>query len=837
MRRPDQIDATLAKHFAWSFAGVGGARAAADLEERLRAAELQAGEALAEADADGGPPDESVEPDDVDQTGAERARERARKACRPLASAIEEAWAIDDDELAARATKRLLARAERLGFVLLGFDEEPTLAVRLVRLLVRHGPKMSRRQRERAAHVATLLPLYDAEVADLVVEVARSGDREMARALMADEEWSPELGDELGVAARLADVVDSGPSHSSRVVAIDMLSLLGPAASASAAPVLRRALRLPSFAVRSHAMHALATAEPCAVVEADLVQVLRDLALYPPPDALADEEHEDDEHLLADALLLALAQVKPEEAEETLLDVIDAEHDTMWLDAGWATEALAVAFPETASVMVDHWLKCARAHHRMRALGALARLPDALAERRLAFAASDPAFAVRDAARRQWLERFPRACPVGPADVTGAALLEGPPSDRYLSRLAVMQGRVRAACRSMARALLAEAPDREALVLLLQLVGDDADSEEPSFASRDADDAWAPTIVRRFGELGVEALRLLAARFPEPESFGWMRRLGDLVERGVIAREHAGPLRDLAARHVASLDAGRVDDALRVLGQLGAPAELLDRVLSLALDDDPGASQARALLVAWPDRTLDARLASEMALALADRDWPRLEHAAAVGLARGGHGAMVIAGRVLEVAEREEDAVEAGVECARRLRERSALSDAWATGALSRPESPLFAVAARAWMRSPAIRASLEAALGSTARGGASAVEAAVALLHGEPPLSARDRRLSVLLERSQPAARAELLYAMCVHGAPFGLVWPYLEALMVSADRRVTGALTGVAPSLRSPRARACLRGLLPRVVDADLAADIEEALGAESASYWAEG
>jgi hypothetical protein len=847
MTRPDQIDAVLAKHFAWSFAGPG---VAFDIEGRLRAARAS-DETSPDADADLDAAAVAPEQADrlpPDERGAERARERARKACEPLALAVEEVWALDlaeraDDghaQQAVRATKRLLARAERLGFVLLGFDEQPTLAVRLVRLLVRHGPRMTRRQRERAAHVATLLPLYDPEVGELLVEVAVSGDREMARALMSDEEWRPELGDELAVAARLADVIDSGPSHSCRVVAIDMLSLLGPAARATATPSVSRALRLPSFAVRGHAMHALATAEPSGVAAADLVQVLRDLALYPPPDALADEEHEDDERLLADALLTALATVRPPEVEEILLDVIDAEHDTMWLDAGWATEALAVAFPETAGVMVDHWLKCAHAHHRMRALGALARLPDELAEPRLVVAASDPAFSVRDLARRQWLERFPRACPAAVAQLVGAGLLEAAPSERFLSRLAVMQGRVRAACRSMARALLAEAPAREALVLLLQLVGDDAESAEPSFApldSPDASDAWAPALVRRFGAAGVDGLCALAARFPEPESFGWMRRLGDLVERGVIPREQASSLRDLAARHVASADVGRADDALRVLALLGAPAPLLDRVLSLALDDDPSAPQARALIVSWPDRALDARLASEMALALADRDWPRLEHAAAVGLARGGHGAMVIAGRVLEVAEREEDAVEAAVECARHLRERGALADAWAVEAVRRPESPLFAVAARAWWRSTAVRPGLERALASTARGGGSAVEAALALLHADPPLSPRDRRLPPLLERSGPAARADLLYAMCVHGAPFALVWPYLEGLMVSGDRRVTEALTGVAACLRAPRARVCLRSLLPRVVDAELAADIEEALGAASASFWAEG
>jgi hypothetical protein len=822
MRHGDRIDTSLAKHFAWTFVRPGDTT---DLVERLRSADGEGQERVA---ADSLPPL-------ANEQEIERARERSRKACRPLALGVAEVWELADDEASARATKRLLNRADRLGVALVGMDAFSREAVHLLRLFVRHAPKMTRRQRDRAAYAATMLPLDHPETADLLVEVARCADREMARALRSDEDWRPTVGDEDALVARLADVIDAAPAHACRVVAIDLLHLFD--RRDAAAPALRRALRLPSFAVRAHALHALATSQPCAVLEADLVHVLRDLVAHAPPDALADDDHEEDERTLADAVVIALAHVQPEEAEEALLDLIDAEHETMWLDAGWATEALAVAFPETAAVMVDHWLKCARVHERSRALAALGRLPDELAEARLRLAASDPALAVREAARRQWLDRFQRACPAGPADVPGAGLLPTAPSERFASRLAVMQGRVRAARQAMARALLAEAPDPEALVLLLQLVGDDTESYEPSFASRERDEGWAATIVQQFGAPGVEGLCTLAARFAEPESFGWMRRLGDLVERGLIAREHAAPLRALAARHVASDDAGRVDDSLRVLSLVGAPRELLDRVLSLALEDDLGAPEARGLAIAWPDRTIDARLASEMALALAEHDWTRLHHSTAVGLARGGHAASVIAQRVLEVAERHEGAIDAAVECARHLKDRGHLSDDWALAALVRPESPIFTVAARVWRRSAPVRARLEAALVSAARGGASAVEAAIALLHAEPPISPRDRRIADLLDRAGPAYRAELVYAVCVHGAPFSLVAPHLEALLVSADPNVTGCLTGVAVWLKSPKARAFLRDLLPRVVDGELSADIEDALGTVPASFWAEG
>jgi|SRR5579884_1090653 len=825
MRGRDQIDATLAKYFAWAFARPSEVADVADVAARLRASERPSAPVPAD-----------LPPPAIDERELERSREKARALCRPLAAAVDEAWALGAGEPGARATKRVLARADRLGVELAGMDAFPAQAVRLVRLAVRHAATLTRRQRERAAAAAASLALEHPEVADLLVEVARAGDREMASALLSDEDWTPDVGDEEGLAARLADVVDAGPTHPCRVVALELLARL--ARRGAAVPALRRALRLPSFAVRARALGLLASAEPCAVADDDLVHVLRDLVTHAMPEAARDDDREEDERILADAIVTALAHVQPFGAEEALLDLIDAEHDALWLDAGWATEALAVAFPDTASAMVDHWLKCARGHERARALPALERLPDRLAEPRLRLAAADPAADVRERARRQWLERFGRACPFEPTDLPGAAILERPPSARFASRLAAIHGRVREARRAMARVLLEEAPDREALVLLLQLVADDAESAEPSFAWRESESGgWAAVVVQRFGAAGVRGLCELAARFPEPESFGWMRRLGDLVERGVIAKEHAAPLRELAASHVASDDVGRVDDALRVLALVGAPPELLDRLIAFALDDDLGASEARAIVVSWPDRALDARLTSEMALALAERAWPRLGHAAWMALARGAPAARVIAQRVLELADREPDAVDAAVVCARHLRDAGALDDRWALAALARTDSPIFAVAARTWRHDGAVRAALEAALSSTARGGASAVQAAVALLHGEPRLSPRDRRLAAVLQSAAPADRAELLYAMCMRGAPLSVTAPHLEELLVSADPGVTGALVGVALWLKSPRARALLRRLLPRVADVELRADIEEALGTSPASYWAEG
>ena len=564
------------------------------------------------------------------------------------------------------------------------------------------------------------------------------------------------------------------------------------------------------------------------------MQVLRDLVTHAPPDPFGGDDREEDERIFADAVLAALRHVQPDDAGEALLDWIDAEHDALWLDAGWATEALAVGFPETGAVMADHWLRCSHAHDRVKALAALEKLPNELAEPRLRLAATDPAGSVREVARRQWLERFGQAFPLAVESLVGGALLRGPASERFAARLAVMHGRVPEARRAMSRALLAEAPDREALVLLLQVLGDDGESSEPASPGREG--GWATTIVERFGELGIEGLCAVAARFPEPESFGWMRRLGDLVDAGVIVRDRAAPIRELAARHVLSEDAGQIDDSLRVLALVGAPPELLDRVMSLALDDDLGSWEARKLIVAWPDRSSDARLTSDMALALAERDWAKLENAAWMALGRGAPAARVIAQRVLEVVEEDEAAVDAAVACARGLREQGVLDDAWARAALARHDSPLFLVATRVWRGAPSMRATFEAALSSRAREGAAAAEAALALLACEPPPSPRDRRLLAVLSGAPAVERAELLAMMLVRGASFAQVAPHLEALFTSADEQVTQRVQGLLAWLKSPKLEALLRQMLPRVVDPELRAEIEEKLGEEPASYWAE-
>jgi hypothetical protein len=821
MPRQDEIDAALAKHFAWSFVPP---EQTAEVDARLAEAQREAAPAAAPAVP---VPVSSEE----EERASEEFRRRAHAACEPLAVAVGQAWGSADESGRIELVKRLLVRATRLGVQIAGLQEWPVEAVRLLRLLVRYAPRLTRRQRERACGVAGLVPLDHPETAELLVEVARAGDADAFDALFADEDWIPEVGDDDALIARLADVVDDGPTHAARCVAVEMIDRFGP--RATALPALRRALRLPSFSVRARALQVLANVEPCAVPPDDLVQVLRDLVAHAPPDPFGGDEREEDERIFADAVLTALQHVQPEAAGEALLDWIDAEHDALWLDAGWATEALAVGFAETGAVMADHWLLCTHAYDRVKALSALERLPQALAEPRLRRAASDPAASVREVARKQWLKRFGQTLAVPVEDLVGGKILAAPTSDRFVARLAVMQGRVVEARRAMGRVLLAEAPDREALVLLLQLVGDDAESNEPII---NREGGWAPVLAERFGRPGVEGLCALTERFPEPERFAWMRRLGDLVEKGIIKPEDFEPLRAIASRHVLSEDAGQIDDSLRLLTLVGAPPELLDRVMALALDDDACSWEARKLIVAWPDRASDTRLTSDMALALAERDWVRLEHASSMALGRGAAAAVVLAQRVFEIVEKDEEALGAACACARGLRELKVIDDGWAKAALARPESPLFLVATSVWRGNLAVRAELEGALASPARQGASAAQAAIALLAGENPWSHRDRRLPAILAAAPPVERAELLSIMCMRGAAFSVLAPYLDDLFTSSDVRVTQTMEGVVSMVRSPKLEPLLRQALPRIVDEELRSAIETHLGEEPPSYWAD-
>src|SRR5271154_3556201 len=99
----DQIDQARAKHFAWRFVRPGDGDRIAEL---LRAMEAD--------EEDSRRVDPPLLPATAADAHLERAKEKMRAACRALSLGVAEAWRITEEEDSARATKRLLARADRL---------------------------------------------------------------------------------------------------------------------------------------------------------------------------------------------------------------------------------------------------------------------------------------------------------------------------------------------------------------------------------------------------------------------------------------------------------------------------------------------------------------------------------------------------------------------------------------------------------------------------------------------------------------------------------------------------------------------------------------------------
>src|SRR5580700_3298930 len=152
MQRSDEIDAKLAKYFAWSFVRPGEA---AQLGDRLRSIERACRQPPSEPAGDGAALGQTEQ---LDGRIVANAREKATEVSEQLSASIADAWAIPDGEASRRAVRRLLRRADRLGFDLLGLQDWPVEAVRLVRMLVRCSPGMTPRQREQALRVAGFVP-------------------------------------------------------------------------------------------------------------------------------------------------------------------------------------------------------------------------------------------------------------------------------------------------------------------------------------------------------------------------------------------------------------------------------------------------------------------------------------------------------------------------------------------------------------------------------------------------------------------------------------------------------------------------------------------------------
>jgi len=835
-RRTDEVDPARARRFAWRTLGPG---------ESIEALE-QSPSCDGEGDEpDGGPYGEPEMAADLSQLreeleegepdpALEAERERAESEVAELAAGVDRAWALTDGPRQLEATARLLREASAMGMRLVAIhNQHPLQSVRLGRLAVRHFDRLRPPQRQAAANAMLWLDFEHPETVELLVEIARAGARAqrlvcpLSLALEVDEGPLSRRFPE--ASARLARVLDEGPSWTARTIALEWLAS---AAGRDALPALRRALRQPHVGVRTLALQVLLglppSLDPHGTLRAEDVRfLLEDLIEHPPTEAPATDE--DTLYAFANALLAAVGRLRPAGGEAPLLAIAGGEcagfdGSSVGFDPEWALCALAAGYPERAMPLVDEKLASPLSWERYHGADAAIELPPDEARPRLLRAAADGAPHVAELARDLWLDRLGEPCPAPELAGVPLALLDGPPGPDFPSRLGVLRGQSREAREAMMEALLRGAPDREALALLVFALADDTVAERPRRRRLPRDRrAFCRKLIARFGSAAVDGLCALAERYPGPcWGASWHSILAGLVNDKTIRKRDHGRLREAAARALATAaDGDHARGPLQLLAALGGPApggaEMVERLFAFAggREEDSPWHYACDLLVRADDPTVDERLLATLEAAWAAGDWTRFERLAIVGLDRAAPAVEALVGRALEEVEAPE-AVDAVEQCARWLREHGRLREGWLLRALAEPERLRYTVAARLaeHQASARLRRRLEEHLASTARDGAAAAEAAVALVRVRPAaMAADDPRLRRILARAPLLARARLVDALVIGGAPLKLLRPHLDELLGSVEPAVAMVMEGAISKIWRMRHGDYLRRAQPRV------------------------
>jgi len=518
------------------------------------------------------------------------------------------------------------------------------------------------------------------------------------------------------------------------------------------------------------------------------------------------------------------------------------------VDAPWALQVAAAAYPLFATPFVDRWLRASDVKERAAAVVAAAELQDDDARSRLLRGARDGAPEVAEKARTLWSERYGTPCPVDDlAPLVGVDLLDHSPSDKLRERMPLLRG-PREAREALAAALLAEAPDPEALALLLTILTDDVIASGPERAGLPAGmSAWFAEIATRFGGRGIAGVCDLALRFPESR-FGWRYALAFGL---VTAPQHYGPQMARALEAAWRCFEAWEDDreesyyALLLLAKIGHPPHARARLYAMALDEEfwegGRLAAAESLGRAGEDASLDADVLRVMRGALGARDVGRLARAAEVGLARCLSEAETITQEAIAHfawTEQDADVVEGELHNAfSHLLRLGRLTGAWVLEALGRPETGAFALALRHCRRepSPEVVLALTRALDSTARAGAAAAGAAEALVYTEY-LSSGDPCLPGIAARAEPRAQASLLWMLVYKKAPIGPLREVLEGALTSEDPAVSDALDMLGDVLPNLRDEKWLLDILPRVHNAELRATLEARM-VEAKPNWADG
>lgn len=736
---------------------------------------------------------------------------RARARCAPFAIRIEALWDLPSDAQAA-AMPELADHLRRIGRDVGAL--EPRAAVRLARLFTRHGSALDPADED----VLILLGhcrYGDPDAFELFVETAAAGHLRMTHVLHdLLESGAPDTAWE-GFAARFGPLIDPARAPASSVCAVRWLRWCD---VEEARPLIARALRLPHVPTRAAALEVgMATG---ALDPADVRWLLDDALVHP-----VNRAHE----RYAELLCAAVCELRPEGGDGPLRHLYASAGLYMNFDdepfgQRFALEALTGAYPRVALPLVDRLLESSRHGERFRGALAAARLPDAEARPRLAAAMGDVSEHVRWAARNGWDPRFGP-----PPDVDPLAGLAPRDPARAQARIARLRAGGEDAV-AVVRELLADPTDPDALDLLLLALRAPVVGE--GLPQRHEWALWMRRIVDAFGPACVD--RLVCWCADDPNDL-WRRGLGsvelDEAEEAILAEAVRGHLR-------AAIESGDEARAHRLAGCLRAPCT--DEVVS-----------------AW---ALPLLLDASMPL----RVWNDLSE-------RIGPTAVAVEGlrRALnEVSPSDEDRVrrlvwlacrwvddsliepiEALVEglagqtripswasaANRFLDERGRRGPAWRRAALSDPSRAAFSLAAVPnGEELGELLPLFEAALSSSARDGASALEAATVLL-AAGRLGVEDDRLEGIVARAPEEVRGTFLL-IAVYAPVRWLPWmqAQLVELVGSPDPEVARGAASIVGGAPLPDREEVMRACVERWPSFRERGDFLRHLGLPPEAYW---
>lgn len=722
-----------------------------------------------------------------------------------FAALVQRVWAMSDHSLQARATIGLAEHAEQLCLELAAMP--PYEAVQLLRLIVRYRMLLEPELYEKLPSALMWMPFEAAELVDLLAEVAQTGDSTLE--FLVSFGMGHCASALPGLGQRLLPILRAQKHFRERELAASFADWAED--WAAVVPELRRALREPCLPLRVVALQGLLAKG--GLQREDVLALLDDLVVHPPLDC--DTAQAEACYNYGRVLHEAVVKLRPPEGYRPLLAIV--RHDCVFvrgwrgLDDSFALVALAAAYPEHALREIDRKLESTAVSERRQAIRAAARLTDELARPRLLQGTGDPDASTHEYAREIWFKRFGQAACANPE--LPIALEQEATSQSLGPRLTALRGNNLAARLAMVKALLAAAPEREALALLLYALRDHSlwicvrDLGLPPSC-----EAWAKELCTRFGEQAFEGLMVLAERQAMAGvKNGWLSALAALPQYGLLDAQQLDSLRSLAQR----LFMGRGPDeccvdAIIALRAVGAPATCFDRLWTIALEsvstteDTDGHFYGHhaayvateALGHAGPSPELDARIISELSAALERRDFEYAEGLVRIGLPRKNAVELVaLAEHALELCAGElavrlhAPVLKLAACCVELLQAREALAPGRLLGWLERPEDPLF-LAALEQVKTGCDWAvpALVAALESTACFGAAAARAAERLVCIEA-LDARDTRLDALLEHAPLRDGVELAAMMLYFGADIGRVSPTILDALCSCDEDIAEA------------------------------------------------